>query len=143
MEKGELILHKPNYRELSSLALAYIGDAVYEVMVRQHLLNKGIAKVKYLHKESTEFVSAKSQSHYIHHIMDQLTEEELEIVKRGRNTKSHTTAKNATINEYRHSTAFECLIGYLYLTEQNERLEWIFAEVVKEGEERKHENNKL
>lgn len=133
-------MKKPNYKELSSLALAYIGDAVYEVMVRQHLLNTGIAKVQYLHKESTKMVSAKNQSRFIHYLMEQLTEEEQTIVKRGRNTKSHTTAKNATVNEYRYSTAFECLIGYLYLTDQQERLEWVFEEILKKVEEDLREN---
>ncbi|OEH86308.1 hypothetical protein BHU72_13870 [Desulfuribacillus stibiiarsenatis] len=123
-------MQKPNYKELSSLALAYIGDAIYEVMVRQQLLNQGIAKVQYLHKEATKYVSARSQSQFIQMLMDQLTEEERNIVMRGRNTKSYTTAKNATVLEYRHSTAFECLVGYLYLTDQNERLESIFLQIV-------------
>nr|WP_301553591.1 Mini-ribonuclease 3 [Desulfuribacillus alkaliarsenatis] len=136
-------MKKPNYRELSSLALAYIGDAVYEVMVRQHLLNTGIAKVQFLHKESTKFVSAKSQSRFIHALMDELTEEEKDIVRRGRNTKSHTTAKNASVNEYRYSTAFECLIGYLYLTNQQERLEWVFEQIVLLGRSSEYEDNKL
>ncbi len=123
---------KPDYKQLSSLALAYIGDAVFEVMVRQHLLNQKIAKVHELHKQATKYVSARNQSRFIRFLMDQLNEEEHSIVMRGRNTKSNTTAKNATIDEYRHSTAFECLIGYLHLTDQQERLEWIFQKVVKQ-----------
>ncbi len=130
METGEKDLKKADYRQLSSLALAYIGDAVFEVMVRQHLLNQGIAKVQLLHRAATKFVSARCQSRFIHELMDELTDNERDVVMRGRNTKSHTTAKNATIEEYRYSTAFECLIGYLYLTDQQERLTAIFAKIV-------------
>jgi ribonuclease-3 family protein len=136
-------LQKPNYKELSSLALAYIGDAVFEVMVRQHLLNKKIAKVNQLHKAATKYVSAPKQAHFLHVLLEKLTEEEREIVMRGRNTKSNTTAKNATVNEYRHSTAFECLVGYLYLTDQSERLQWLFTEIVTIGEEDASEHHKL
>ncbi|UJF33662.1 Mini-ribonuclease 3 [Paenibacillus hexagrammi] len=107
---------------LSPLVLAYIGDAVYEVYIRQYVISLANHRPNQLHKMSTQFVSAKAQAKLLEALIPQLTEEELDIVKRGRNAKSGTTAKNADVLEYRHSTAFECLIGYLYYTKAFERL---------------------
>ncbi|CAN7749801.1 Mini-ribonuclease 3 [Paenibacillus sp. LjRoot153] len=110
---------------LNPLVLAYIGDAVYEVYIRQYVISGANHRPNHLHKASTGFVSAKAQSKLLTALMPTLTEEEVDIVKRGRNAKSGTTAKNADVLEYRHSTAFECLIGYLYYKQSFERLKEI------------------
>ncbi|MGN1399941.1 MAG: Mini-ribonuclease 3 [Bacillus sp. (in: firmicutes)] len=111
--------------ELNSLALAYMGDAVYEKYIRHHLLLKGAVKPHLLHREATRFVSAKAQSRVIHHILEEgvLSEEEAGVVRRGRNAKSGTVPKNTDVQTYRYSTAFEALIGYLFLSGRLERAE--------------------
>lgn len=112
--------------QYSPLALAYIGDGVYELFVRARVIaqNPDMPAHK-LHKESVKYVKAHAQSNSIHAILDTLSEEEAAIYKRGRNAKSPTVPKNANLTEYRHATGFEALVGYLYLSEQNERLEEI------------------
>lgn len=114
-------------KNLGSLALAYIGDAVYEVYVRHHLLAAGQVKPHKLHREATRYVSAKFQSKAVHYLMEEglLDEEELAVIRRGRNAKSGTIPKNTDVQTYRYSTAFEALIGYLYGSNQEERLEEI------------------
>lgn len=124
-------------RRLSPLALAYIGDAVYEMYVRKHLIEKGITRVNDLHKSAVKYVKATTQAQAVHLIESKLSEEEFRIVKRGRNAKSGQTPKNTDVVEYRYSTGFESLIGYLYLNGEIERLEEIFKIVVafvEEGE---------
>ncbi|SEC20992.1 Mini-ribonuclease 3 [Paenibacillus sp. GP183] len=107
---------------LNPLVLAYIGDAVFEVYIRQYVISHLNHRPNHLHQTATKYVSAKAQSRLLEGLMPILTEEEKSIVKRGRNAKSGTTAKNAKVLEYRYSTAFECLIGYLYYTQAYERL---------------------
>ncbi len=107
---------------MNPLVLAYIGDAVYEVFIRQYVISLPNHRPNHLHKTATQYVSAKAQAKLLEGLLPLLTEEELDMVKRGRNAKSGTTAKNAGILEYRHSTAFECLIGYLYYTQAFDRL---------------------
>lgn len=114
---------------LSPLHLAYIGDAVYELLVRSHVLSKKIP-VKDLHKLSTEYVKAKAQADIVHGLEEYLTEEERAIVIRGRNAKSNTVAKNASLIDYKYATGFEALIGYLYLTENNARIGEIFRLII-------------
>lgn len=104
--------------ELNTLALAYLGDSVYELYIREYLLKKSIVKVKELQQEATSYVSAKSQTKILEKIKNYLSEEELEIVKKGRNAKSHKAPKNTDILTYKHATGFETLIGYLYLNNQ-------------------------
>lgn len=103
-------------RQLNGLVLAYMGDAVYEVFVRHHLLSKGTVKPGQLHKLAKSFVSAKAQAAILKTLTDNgfFNEEELEIMKRGRNAKSNTVPKNTDVQTYRYSTAFESLIGYLF-----------------------------
>jgi ribonuclease-3 family protein len=108
---------------LNPIVLAYVGDAVYEMYIRQYLVSQVNHRPNHLHKQATTYVSAKSQAKALKVWIPELTDEELDIVKRGRNAKSGSSAKNADILEYRHSTAFECLIGYLYYKERYERLE--------------------
>lgn len=114
-------------KQLNSLALAYMGDAVYELYVRHHLLQGGKVKPNQLHKEATKYVSAKAQASFLFHLMDLeiLTEYELAVVRRGRNAKSGSIPKNTDVQTYRHGTAFEALIGYLYLSKSEARLEEI------------------
>lgn len=108
--------------QYSPLVLAYIGDSVYEVFIRTLLVSKGNAPVYKLHKQSVAFVKAKAQSDIIHSIMDNLTEDEQEVVRRGRNAKSGTIPKNADVVEYKYATGFETLLGYLYLKKDYNRL---------------------
>jgi len=110
---------------LNPLVLAYIGDAVYEVYVRIYIAKKGEIKTNTLHKASISFVSAHAQSDLLEEIEDSLTEEELNIVRRGRNAHSNTIPKNASIADYKKATAFEALIGYLFLKNDIKRLEEI------------------
>ena len=115
---------------MNSLVLAYIGDAYYELLVREYLISKGIAKVDLLQKESINYSSAKSQSKILEGIMTYLTEEEVDVVKRARNNKRSSHPKNTDLLTYKHSTAFEALIGYLYLNKNIERIHYLFDRVI-------------
>lgn len=106
----------------SPLVLAYVGDAVYEVFVRTLLVSESNAPVNKLHKKSISYVKAKSQSDILHRIFDSLSQDEQEIVRRGRNAKSGTIPKNADVTEYKYATGFESLIGYIYLKRDFSRL---------------------
>lgn len=114
---------------LSPLQLAYIGDAVYELMVRTFLLNKNL-NVNELHRAATEYVKARAQSEIIHHLDEMLTEEEKTMVKRGRNTKSKTSPKNVDMIDYKYATGFESLFGYLYLLGRDDRIYELFEKIV-------------
>ena len=109
---------------INVITLAYIGDAVYEVYVREYLIKKGIAKVEELQKESVKYVSAKSQCKILSYLMDNnlLTEIELDVVRRGRNYKRSSHPKNTDIITYKMSSGFEAMIGYLYLNNEKDRL---------------------
>ena len=121
---------KTEVNMLSPLIWAYVGDAVYELYVRTELVNKTSMKPHKLHIESIKYVKAKAQAEALMKLDTYLTDEEKEIVRRGRNTENHHVAKNATIQEYMYSTAFEALIGYLYLTKQEERIKEILKIVM-------------
>lgn len=129
-----------DYKQLNGLALAYVGDAVYEVYIRDHLVATGQTRPNQLHKMATHYVSAKSQAFLMDAMLQAeiLTEEEELFYRRGRNSKSHTSAKNADITTYRIATGFESLMGYLHLTQQQERLEtlikWCIEKVGEENE---------
>ena len=128
-----------DYTLLGGLTLAYIGDAVYEVYIRDFLIRSGQTRPNQLHRMATHYVSAKAQ-HYLIELMQAeniLTETELSMYKRGRNAKSHTGAKNTLVAIYRSSTGFEALMGYLHMTEQKERME----ELIKWSIERIGEKN--
>lgn len=115
-------------RLLPPLALAYIGDAVFEVAVRQHVMSRANLRPHHLHRESTRYVSAKAQAQLLALLEPQLTEDERTIVRQGRNAKSGTIPKNADVLEYRHATAFESLVGYLYYTGAHDRLRQLVAQ---------------
>ncbi len=126
--KLEFIERKKEVEEvnmLSPLVWAYIGDGIYETFIRVNLVNGSNAKPHKLHIESIKYVRAKAQADILKKLQDSLTEKEQEIVKRGRNVQNHHVAKNANVADYAMSTAFEALIGYLYLTKQDERLKEI------------------
>ncbi len=110
---------------MSPLIWAYVGDSVYELYIRTHLTNITKMKPHQLHIKSIQYVKAGAQADILEKLMEHLTEQEKEIVKRGRNAENHHLPKNATVQEYMYSTAFEALIGYLYLTRQDERLKEI------------------
>lgn len=115
-------MNEKEVEQLSPLVLAYIGDAVYEVFIRTLIVSRSHAPVHKLHHQSIDFVKAKAQSDIIHRILDSLSQEEQDVVRRGRNAKSGTIPKNADVTEYKYATGFESLIGYLYLKQQFERL---------------------
>ena len=110
---------------MSPLTWAYIGDCVYELYVRMNLVNTTKLKPHRLHIEAIKYVKAGAQAKILKNIEEKLTEEEKEIVKRGRNAENHHLPKNATVQEYMYSTGLEALIGYLYLTKKDERLKEI------------------
>lgn len=121
----EIIKRPENEAEvntMSPLTWAYIGDSVYELYIRMHLVSSTKLKPHRLHIEAIKYVKAKAQAEILKNIEERLTEEEKEIVKRGRNAENHHLPKNATVQEYMYSTGLEALIGYLYLTKQDERL---------------------
>lgn len=118
-------------RQLNPLVLAYMGDAIYEVFVRTYLINTNREMLVHkLHVEAVTFVKAHAQSELIKRLEEELNHEENAIYKRGRNAKSGSVPKNADVQEYRSATGFEALFGYLYLTGQSERLEYLFNRVI-------------
>lgn len=117
---------------LSPLTWAYVGDCVYELYIRTNLVNQTNLKPHKLHIETIKYVKARSQAKLLEKIHENLTDEEKEIVRRGRNAESHHLPKNANVQEYRYATAFEALLGYLYLTKKTERLKEILELTVDE-----------
>lgn len=114
--------------QLPALTLAYIGDAVYELYVRQNILNES-QKVHNLHRLAINRVNNNTQSDLLRKVEEKLTEEELAVVHRGRNAKGAQVPKNADVVTYRRSTGLEALVGYLYLTKQEERLRWLLGQI--------------
>jgi len=117
-----------NWQEMNALTLAYLGDAVYELWVRTHLLELGHEKVKELHKQAVSYVRASTQAQVLHALMPELDEVEQQVVMRGRNTKSGHP-KNVDVVTYRHATGFESLVGYWQLSGQADRMQWAFDKV--------------
>ncbi len=131
-------------KQIKSLALAYMGDAIYEVYIREYLLRKGQVNPHNLHDHAVSFVSAKAQAKAIHYLIDhvELTEEEIGVIRRGRNAKSGSVPKNTSVTTYRYSTGFEALLGFLYLKEEKERLAeliQISIDYIEQREEEAHE----
>ncbi len=123
--------------QYSPLVFAYMGDAVYELFVRTLIVGKGNGPVHKLHKQSVDLVKAKAQSDTIHRLMESLSPDEQDVVRRGRNAKSATIPKNADVTEYRYATGFEALLGYLYLKKDYDRLIWLLKLSVTQEEEKK------
>lgn len=115
--------------QLSPLVLAYIGDSIYDLVIKTWVIEQGNMQVNKLNKKTSSIVKAESQSAMIGVIEPMLSEHEEVVYKRGRNAKSYTSAKNASIGDYRRATGFEALMGYLYLSGQYERM----MELVKAG----------
>ena len=122
--------------ELNSITLAYVGDAVYELFVRHHLIKRGFIKVQQLHDYAVQFVSAPTQAAVIKQWIKQnyLTEKELAVVRRGRNAKTHSVPKNVSIEAYKYATAFEALLGYHYLRGNESRLHELIEAAITERE---------
>lgn len=115
---------------MSPLVWAYIGDAVYELYIRTYFANTTNLNAHKLHIESIKYVKAVAQARILERIMEELTEEEKDIVRRSRNVQNHHLPKNANVKDYMYSTAFEGLIGYLYLTKQEKRLQDVLKKVI-------------
>ena len=125
-------LSEVDVKTYSPLTLAYIGDGVYELIIRTILVKEGNSQASKLHQKASRLVKASAQAFMAESIKDSLTEEELAVFKRGRNAHSPTMAKNATMSDYRRATGFEALMGYLYLKKEWERMFLL----VKQGLER-------
>jgi ribonuclease-3 family protein len=117
-----------NWQEMNALTLAYLGDAVYELWARAHMLELGHEKVKELHKQAVSYVRASTQAQILRILLPALNEVEQQVVLRGRNAKGGHP-KNVDVVTYRHATAFECLVGYWHLNRQNDRMQWAFNQV--------------
>lgn len=115
-------MQEADVREYSPLALAYLGDAVFDLVIKSLVLNQGNKPVQKLHKETSRIVQASAQSKMMRVIQEQLTEEEHQVYKRGRNSKTVSPAKNQSVTDYRRATGFEALIGYLYLKREYRRM---------------------
>lgn len=129
MEKGistyireQLGISETDIKSYSPLTLAFIGDAIYDLVVRTGVVAQGNTRADKLQKRTVTLVKASAQSDMIEAILPSLTEEEEEVYKRGRNAKSHTMPKNATVADYRRATGFEALLGYLYLQDDMDRI---------------------
>ena len=120
--KNAFDLPQTDIKTYSPLTLAFIGDSIFDLIIRTSVVESGNAPVNKLHKRASKLVQASAQADLYHLIKEQLTEEETAVYKRGRNAKSFTSAKNAGVVEYRTATGLEALIGYLYLTDRMERL---------------------
>lgn len=119
--------------QLNGAALAYIGDGVYELAIRQYMIDKGKVSPNKLHKEAIKFVSADAQAYVMLQWIQNdhlLSSEEINIYKRGRNHKANTKAKNSSIGNYRQATGFEALIGWLYLTQQTQRYQDLIEQAI-------------
>ena len=117
----------------SPLSLAFLGDSVYDTLVREYLLRKANMPVAKLHSEKIRLVCAEFQSDAYDVLSENLTEHELSVLKRGRNATGNTVPKHADAAQYRRATAIECLFGYLYITGQNERISQLFEVMIPEG----------
>ncbi len=129
--KSRFALHDQDIRTYSPLTLAYIGDGIYEVVVRTVMVQQANRPTNALHKMTTQYVKAPAQAQMLLGLKEELTEEEADVVRRGRNAKPYTTAKNASRADYHKATGFEALLGYLYLTGQTERM----LELIQKGME--------
>lgn len=123
-------MKKEELKKINTTALAYMGDAVYEQAIRERLVSSGISDVNRLHRMATSYVKASAQAGIIKAIFNDLTEEEQRLVKRARNRKYTTKARNADPVTYKWASAFEALVGYLYLAKDEERLAWVLEKTV-------------
>ena len=127
--KEQFELPDVDVKSYSPLVLAYIGDGIYELVIRSIVVERANRSANDLHKKTTRYVKAPAQSAMIEALLPEMTEDEEAVYRRGRNAKSYTTAKNASVADYRRATGFEALMGYLYLTGQTDRM----LELIKNG----------
>ena len=127
--KQSFALKEVDIRTYSPLTLAYIGDCVFDLLIRTVVVERGNEPANKLHRKTVTYVKAETQAAMIEALLDDLTQEELAVYKRGRNAKSYTSAKNASINDYRRATGFEALIGWLYLKGNFDRM----TEIIRMG----------
>ena len=130
--KEQFCIPEVDVRSYSPLTLAYIGDGIYDLIIRSLVVAKGNTRASELHKRTSQIVKAKTQADMAEILLPMLTEEEADIYRRGRNAKSPTMAKNATMSDYRKATGFEALMGYLYVKDELPRM----VELVKVGIEK-------
>ena len=135
--KDKFELPDQDIRTYSPLTLAYIGDGVYELVIRTVIVERANRSANELHKLTTHYVQAQAQARMSQLLKEELTEEEADVLKRGRNAKPYTMAKNASRADYHKATGFEALIGYLYLTGQTERM----LDLIRRGMERMDAEN--
>ena len=135
LEKLDMNIKESEARTLSPLVYAYVGDALYEIYIRYYIVSKYKVKVNNMHKNSTKFVKASAQAQIVHALTDYFTEDEWKMIKKGRNHKTSTVAKNASITDYRYATGFECLLGYLFITKKYDRVEEIVIKAIEIIEE--------
>ncbi|MCC5910792.1 MAG: Mini-ribonuclease 3 [Clostridiaceae bacterium] len=136
LQDVETIKDEKQVKLMAPLALAYIGDAIFEVFIRNYLINKSNAGVHQLHKNTVTYVKAKAQAEIVHQLENQLTEDEWGAVKKGRNQKSASAPKNADLIDYKYATGFEALLGYLFYTGRIDRLVEIMeksVEIINKG----------
>ena len=122
-------------REINVKTLAYIGDVVYELYIREHVIENSSEQVNKLHKKTIKYVSAKAQAKVVTGIESELTDEEKDIIRRGRNAEANTVPKNTDVVTYKIATGFESLIGFLYLEKREERLKYIIDKSIQIIEE--------
>ena len=137
--KSEFECDEVDLRNYSPLTLAFLGDCVFDLIVRTVIVERGNRAPESLHKKKSAIVKAGTQSKMAEVLLDSLSEEEIAVYKRGRNAKSYSVAKNASVSDYRRATGFEALIGYLYLLGKTDRI----LELVKTGMERRESGKDL
>ena len=121
-----------NIDNLNSLTLAYLGDSIYDIYIRKSLIDKGITKVNKLQEESIKYVSAKGQSFYVKDMIgnNYFSDDEISVIHRARNHKSHKAPKNTDVSDYKYATGLEALIGYLYLNNNKDRIDEIMKYIM-------------
>ncbi|QUH19855.1 Mini-ribonuclease 3 [Alkaliphilus sp. B6464] len=130
IQENTKIKTESEVRMMAPLVLAYVGDAIFEVFIRNYLVKEMNVSVNQYHKKATRYVRAKSQAEVVHALEPELTEVEWTIVKRGRNQKSATVPKNANLTDYRYATGFEALLGYLFYIGEYSRLSLLMNRAV-------------
>ena len=140
--KKSFDLKEVDIRTYSPLTLAYIGDAVYDLIFRTDVVLQGNTSANKLHNKTVQYVKAPAQARLIESIMEELSEEEIAVYKRGRNAKPYTMAKNATMGEYKKATGLEALMGYLYLTEQMDRALQLIQKGLHNAEDKEEHGDK-
>lgn len=147
MEKGinsyiieQFGIDEVDVKTYSPLTLAYIGDEIYDLIIRTIVVGKGNTKAANLHRATSQLVKAHAQSEMMHTIVPLLTEEEADIYRRGRNAKSPTMAKNASMSDYRRATGFEALMGYLYLKDEFPRIVMLVKTALADYDEKTGKN---